>query len=170
MDTPMIIGFSSILLAGLADIVLTTRWNRAYYTLGLPIFIRRIHKPGGIAELPLADLEKSSVTAAGPPLLFKRLDNDVIAFREKVFAGALHYIPIMHGAIRYDAAEGVARVTGIVNWFVIAFIACFAFLMGKNFVELLPIIAGVYGIIYFIQAVRFNRVAKKLRTELPSPS
>lgn len=165
MDTPLLIGFGGILLAALADVVFTTRWNRAYYTLGLPIFIRRVHKPGGIADLPLEDLEKTSMTAAGPPLLFRRLDNDVIAFRERVFGGVLHYIPIMHGVIRYDAAEGVARVTGIVNWFVIAFVACFAFLLGRSFVELLPIIAGVYGIIYFIQAMRFNRVAKKLQVE-----
>ena len=69
------------------------------------------------------------------------------------------------GAIRYDAAEGVARVTGIVNWFVIAFIGGFAFLLGRNFVALLPFVAGVYGIIDFIQAVRFKRVAKKLQAE-----
>jgi hypothetical protein len=165
MDTPILIGFGSILLAAVADVVLTTRWNRAYYTFGVPIFIRRVHKPGGIGDLPLDDLEKALATAAGPPLLFRRLDNNVIAFREKVFGGVMHYIPIMHGVIRYDAAEGVARVTGIVNWFVIAFIACFAFLLGRSFFELLPIIAGVYGIIYFIQAVRFNRVAKKLQAQ-----
>lgn len=162
MDVSILIALGTILAAGLADVVLSMRWSRAYFTAGIPIFVRRVQLPGGISDLPLPELEAAAVTAAGPPLLFRRLDAETIAFRERVFGGMLHYIPIMHGVIRHDVAEGVARVTGLLNWFAIAFIAGFAALLGRAIVELLPVMVGVFCIIYFIQAVRYNRVAKKL--------
>jgi len=162
MDRSFILGFGCIVLAGLADFILTRRWNRAYFTYGIPIFVRRIPKPAGIADLSLEELETSSRTAGGAPLLFHRLDPNVIAFRDQVFGGTVHYVPIMHGVIRYDATEGVVRVTGLLNWFVIAFIAVFTALLGRKIVELLPMLALVYGVIYLIQFVRYNRVAKKL--------
>lgn len=160
----MIIGFGVIALAAIVDIVLTIRWNRTYYTFGIPAFMRRIEKPEGLAGVALDELETSSKTAAGAPLAFHRFAPDIIAFRDRVFGGTMHYIPIMHGVIRYDPAEGVVRVVGLLNWFTIAYVVSFAAMLGRKFSELLPTVLIVFGVIYFIQAVRYNRVAKKLRT------
>lgn len=164
MDAAIIAGLASIAIAGIVDALLVVKWNRTYFTVGIPIFMRRIERPEGIAEMSLDELETSSRTAAGAPLLFHRFAPGLIAFRDKVFGGTMHYIPIMHGVIRHDSTEGVVRVVGLLNWFVIAYIVSFAALLGKAVVDLLPVALTVLGVIYFIQAVRYSRVAKKLRT------
>ncbi|HYI11998.1 MAG TPA: hypothetical protein VEK57_23285 [Thermoanaerobaculia bacterium] len=164
MDAGIIAGLAAIAIAGIIDALLVVKWNRAYFTIGIPIFMRRVERPEGIADTSLDDLETSSKTAGGAPLLFHRFAPDLIAFRDKVFGGMMHYIPIMHGVIRHDLAEGVVRVMGILNWFPIAFLVTFAALLGKNVLDLLPFVLFVFGVIYFIQAVRYNRIAKKLGT------
>lgn len=163
IDKAIVIVIGSILLVAVADLVLAAKWNRAYFLLGIPIFARRIERPEGIGDLNLSELSRSTATAGGAPLLFHRLSPDVVLFRDQIFGGTIHYIPIMRGVIRYDAAEGVVRVRGLLNWFALVFVASFAVLMGSDFVELLPYICGVFGVIYLIQAVRYNRVAKQLR-------
>jgi hypothetical protein len=150
--------------------VLSLRWNRAYFTIGLPIFVWRVERAGGLVDLSLEDLARSGATAAGPSLVFHRLGPDAIAFREKPFSGSfLHYTPIMHGVIRHRVEESSVVVMGLANWYAVALVAAFASLLGKSFLDIAPLVAFVFAAIYLIQAVRFTRVAQRGLLSTSSP-
>lgn len=147
----------------IAEIVVSARWTRGYFTFGLPIFIRRIERPLGLADVSLEALQKSAATVAATPLLFRRLDANLIAFREKAFGGSLHYFPLMRGAIRHRDGEPSVRVVGLMNWtFVALLLVCVAWAR-TDFGIMAPYLALAFGVLYLIQAVRYNRVAKALR-------
>lgn len=167
----MIWAFLAIAAVFVAEVVLSMTWNRWYFTFGVPIFIRRIDRPRGLADVSLEELEKSSATAAGAPLVFRRLDERAIAFREKPFGGLLHYAPLMRGVMRAPEAEAAIVVMGLMNWTFIALLTAFAILLGRGFKDVAIYFAISFGVLYLIQGVRFARVAKKLRSATPvSPS
>ena len=157
---PVVAGIAVLVVAVLADLWGALRWNRAYFAYGIPIFMRRIPRPAGMGDVPMEKLEAAGRPAAGAPLLFRQLAPDLIGFREQAFAGGgLRYKSIMHGVIRYDATEGVLRVVGLVksSLIVLLLLLTVAFRRGPYEVPLMAL--GVFALIYFIQAVRFNRVA-----------
>jgi hypothetical protein len=156
----LLLGFGIVIGVAIVDFVLAARWSDFYFTVGLPIFWRRIERPGGIADLSLEELGKRSATVAGTPLLFRLLTPDLIAFREKLFGGSMHYTPIMHGVIRHQREEGVVEVAGFVNWFVIVAMIVLIVMLRRDVIAMLPYFFAAFGVVYFIQAVRFNRVAK----------
>jgi hypothetical protein len=156
-----IVGVSVVVAVAIADIVLSSKWNELYFTVGLPVFKRRVERRDGLAGVSLDELSRSSTTAAAAPLAFRQLQPNVIGFRERVIS---QYVPIMHGVIRHDPAEGSVSVAGLVNWFVVAALVVLAVTLRRGIVVVAPYILGALGILYFIQAVRFNRVAKQLRS------
>jgi hypothetical protein len=147
----------------IVEAVLAIRWNRAYYTYGLPIYVRRVERPQGLADVDLEALVKGSATAAGTPMVFQRLGPDLIAFRERVFGGLLHYTPIMSGAICHRPEESAVVVVGRVKWFIIALVGALAVWVGKSFLEIALFVVGGIALIYLIQARRFTLVAKALQ-------
>lgn len=157
------VGFVIVIAITIVEIVLSARWSRFYFTVGLPIFVRRIDRVVGIDDLPLEALQQSAATVAGTPLVFRRLGPDVIAFREKGFGGHIHYVPIMHGVIRRRAEEASVVVLGLVNWFIVALILVLALLLGSGFIDVAPFLLAAVAIVYLIQSVRYARVAKSLR-------
>jgi hypothetical protein len=163
------IGFGIVLAIAVVEIVLSAKWNRFYFTAGLPIFIRRIDRVVGIENLSLDELQKSAATVAGTPLLFRRLAPDTIAFREKPFGGSIHYIPIMHGLIRRRPEEATVVVLGLANWYIVALILMFALLMGKRFFDVAAYLLAAVAIVYLVQAIRYGRVAKALRRTNTAP-
>src|SRR6185369_14859919 len=98
---------------GIMELVLAWRWNRWYCSSGLPIFVRRVESPVTLASVSLEPLEKASKTAAGAAFSFRRLDDDVIVFRES----AIQYLPLMRGVITRDRDEPHVVVRGLINWF-----------------------------------------------------
>ena len=58
------IGFGIVLVITMVEIVLSARCNRSYFTVGLPIFWRRIDRIVGLEGLSLDDLQKSAATVA----------------------------------------------------------------------------------------------------------
>lgn len=156
-----IIGVAVVVAVAMVDLALAWRWSPGYFTFGIPVFRRRIEIRGSLVNAPLEEVEAKSRTAAAAPLAFRRMAPDVVAFRER---GVSQYIPIMRGVIRQDSAEATATVTGLLNWFVVAAAIVLVVELGKH----VGIVAGyffaVLGILYFLQAVRYNRVAKHLRT------
>ena len=156
--------FGVLVLTALIEMLLSVRWNRTYFTAGLPIFVGRVPRPGGIADVSLEELADKTKTALGAAMLYRRLDPDVIAFREQVAGARLHYTPIMHGVIRYDAVEGVARVTGLVNWFAPVFLLTLVVAVRDDATFLL-FLAGMFGLLYLLQAARYRRVAKALAAQ-----
>ncbi|MDP9192416.1 MAG: hypothetical protein M3P06_12020 [Acidobacteriota bacterium] len=147
----------------IVEIVLSSRWSHFYFTVGLPIFWRRVDRVIGLENQSLNELLQVAATVAGTPLLFRRLGPDIIAFREKAFGGSIHYMPIMHGVIRRRVEESTAVVVGLANWYIVALIAMFAILLGDDFLAVVPYFLAAVGIVYLIQSMRYARVARALR-------
>jgi hypothetical protein len=151
-----------VAIAGLviaAEIILNWTWNASYFCSGIPIFARRIETAGGIATIDLDALEKTTKTAAGSTLAFRRIAPDLVAFRERAFAG---YTPMMRGVIRSKAEESSIVVAGLINWGVVAVAIAVAVFLRGHVLDVAPYFLGLLAVLYFIQAVRFNRVAAKL--------
>jgi len=165
----MAVGFGVVLAIAIVEIVLSARWSAFYFTVGLPILWRRVDRVIGLEDQSLHELLQVAATVAATPLLFRRLAPDLIAFREKAFGGSIHYLPIMHGVIRRRAEEATAVVVGLVNWYIVALILMFAFLLGGDFLEVAPYFFAAVGIVYLIQSVRYGRIAKALRRTAIGP-
>ena len=69
---PFPVLFGLLILTALVDMVLTARWNRTYFTAGLPIFVGRVPRPGGIADVSLEELADKTKTALGAAMLSRR--------------------------------------------------------------------------------------------------
>ena len=156
--TVAIIAISIVAAVTIAEVVLGSKWNRAYVTFGLPLFSRRIERCT-LAGISLEQFQQSSITAAAAPFAFRQIGPDVIAFREPALG---QYIPVMRGVIRHDPAEAAVSVKGLLNWFVLAAVIVLAVTLRRGVIFVLPYFLGAFAVLYFIQAVRFNRVARQL--------
>lgn len=154
----MLIGIAVVIAVAIAEIVMAAAWRPGYVAAGLPVFMRRVERPRGLDGISLDDLTRSSRTAAAPPLQFRQLDAQAIAFRE----GGTPYLPVMRGAICHREGEPSVAVVGFVNWFVVAFVVVLALALRRTLIDVLPYLALGLGILYFIQAVRFWRVGSRL--------
>jgi hypothetical protein len=145
-----------------AEVILAMRWNRFYLTFGLPIFVKRVDRLGNLEDVSIEYLQKRTATAAGTPLLFRRLDPDLIAFREGGFGGFFHYTPLMHGLIRRNQGESSVSVIGFANWFVVIGTIVLVVILRRNVVVIAPAYLTAFAILYFIQGVRFWRLSRAL--------
>jgi len=155
------IGFGIFFAVLITEIVMSAMWKRAYFAFGVPVFVRRAEKCRRLDDIPLEEVRRKSATAAAPPLAFKRLDPELIAFREGGI-GAMHYAPIMRGTIRPDGAQPCVKVVAYLNWSVLVLAIVLIAFLGRNVVLIAPYFLGALALLYFIQAVRFNRVAKHI--------
>jgi hypothetical protein len=157
------VGLTLVALLIIAEVVLSMKWNRFYCTRGLPIFVRRAESPAKLESFPMEVLEKASATAAAAPFQFRRLDPNTIAFRERSLFGLIHYAPLMHGLIRRRPEEASVAVLGLVNWWAIGLVV-FLLAMLRGDIAIIGLYAvGAFAVLYFIQAVRYLRVAKAIR-------
>lgn len=156
------IAFGIVAVIAIAEMVLAARWNRFYCTRGLPLFVRRIERTSGLADVSIESLQQRGATAAGAPFVFRTLGPDAIAFREHFGGGMIHYVPLMHGLIRHNAEEPFVTVVGLANWFIVAFVAAILVSFGRHLGVTVFYLIGALAILYLIQAVRFGRIAKGL--------
>ena len=156
-----------VVAVALVEVWLSKTWNASYFATGVPIFLRRIDRPSGLGDVDLDVLQKRCATAAGAPILFRRLDANRIAFREQMAGGLIHYTPIMRGLIRHQREEASVVVAGLVKWYIVAAIVVLAVWLGKDIVHALPYVALAFGVLYLIQGVRFWRLANALRVNAP---
>jgi hypothetical protein len=154
----MIAGIAVVLIVAIAEIVMAAKWTPSYWTVGLPIFARRVERPNGLADLSLDELSCGSKTMAASAFVFRQVDPQTIAFREE----GLQYVPLMRGVIRHEVGEPSVVVFGLVNWFVVALVVVLVVGLRRNVVVVLPALALGLGVLYFIQGVRFWRVASQL--------
>jgi hypothetical protein len=158
--SPVPVALSIVGAAVILEIIASWRWTPSYFRFGIPIFIRRMERAGGVAGVSIEPLEKSSRTATGPPFAFRQLGPDLIAFRERGFNG---YVPLMRGVIMSKVEEPFVVVAGLVNWSaIVAAIVLLAFLR-RGVADIAPYFLGALAVLYFIQGVRFYRVASALR-------
>lgn len=161
---PLLIPAAAALAAVLiAEIIASVRFNRWYFTFGIPIFLRRVDRPNGLEDVSFETLQKGTATVAGAPLLFHRLAPNHIGAREKVFAGGILYFPLMRGVIRHDPGEPAVKVIGLVNWTFVALLAALVVAFGKDARFAVPYIGLAMAILYLIQGVRYWRLANALR-------
>jgi hypothetical protein len=161
----MVLSFAAVLAIAIAELILSWKWNRSYFSFGIPIFLRRVERPSGLAGVDLDELPKSCATAAGAPMVFHRLGTDRIAFREKPFGGLIHYSALMRGVIRHQPEESSVVVVGLMQWYAVALLVVVAVALGAGIVAILPLIGLAFGVLYLIQGVRFYRIANALRTD-----
>jgi hypothetical protein len=157
------VGLTLVALVIIAEVVLSMKWNVFYCTRGIPIFVRRAESAAKLESFPLETLEKASATVAGAPFQFRRLDPDTIAFRERSLGGLMHYAPLMHGLIRKRPEEASVAVLGLVNWWAIAIVVLLGAILGRNVAIIGFYAALTFAVLYFIQAVRYLRIAKAIR-------
>jgi hypothetical protein len=153
----------------IAEVILAARWNRFYVTVGLPIFVKRVERLASLEDVPLEYLQKRTATAAGTPLVFRRLEPDLIAFRESGVGGILHYTPLMRGIIRHREGEPAVAVIGFANWFVVLGTLALIVTLGRGVVVIAPMFLLMIAILYLIQGVRFWRLARALREPSMQP-
>jgi hypothetical protein len=151
--------FFLVLAIAITEMVLSGFWNRLYFTIGIPVFRKRI--PVRLTEVPTPDqLAVAMKTRWSTPLIFHKFQNGEVGFRERVFGGGFfHYTPIMHGIIREDSAEPVVVVVGLLNWFVLAFAMFVAVALGEDALEFGGFLAAGIALLYLLQRRRFNKVA-----------
>lgn len=154
----------------IAEVILAMRWNRFYCTVGLPIFVKRVERLGSLEDIPLETLQKKTATAAGTPLVFRRLGPDLIAFRESGIGGILHYTPLMRGIVRRKEGESTVAVIGFANWFIVAGTVVLLVMLRRDFLNILPMFLLAIGVLYLIQGVRFWRLSRALRDPAMEPA
>ncbi len=152
------------------EVILATTWNRFYFTVGVPLFVLRVQRLATLESVSFDDLQKSTATAAGTPLVFRRLDPELIAFREKGLGGIFHYTPLMRGVVRRTPGEPYVAIVGLVNWFVVVGTIALVVTLRRNIVDVLPMYLLAFAVLYLIQAVRFARMAKALREPAIEPA
>jgi hypothetical protein len=112
------VGYILFLLI-LVDVVLSSTWNRMYFTSGLPLFIRRIPVDLRHTNIPPWSRFDAQFQSA---LVFKEIELNTYGFRENFFKFRLNmYTPIMHGMLFFDIAHNQVVVKGFVNWFILWF-------------------------------------------------
>jgi hypothetical protein len=108
-----------------------------------------------------------------PSVVFRAIAPEEIAFRERFFElRFFSYTPVMHGLIRFDDHSQTVTVRGHANAFPLCFLAlavgsCLSGPSVEGFeVLFLAWAAVVFGMLYVIQAARFNAVCKEVEKQL----
>jgi len=148
------------------EMLLSGFWNRLYFTIGLPLLILRVSVGLHHINIPSqTQLEEQFRSGWGSSLVFRELDVNKFAFREKIFQFRLFaYTPIMHGLLFFDRDNGKVVVKGLANWFMVLFflIWIIAAIFADNpfiiFASLLLIVL-FFGILYLVQFYRYSKVA-----------
>lgn len=160
--------FFVFIAVAVVEMLLSTFWNRFYFTAGIPIFRQSVALR--LNELPtpdqLAEATKSRWTGR---LIFHRFETGEVAFREKAFGGGLfHATPVMHGIIRQNPAEPSVEVVGLMNWFV-PLLIMIVFAMTRNDAPgaLVFLVVGVV-LLYLLQRRRFRGVAAAVDRRQPT--
>lgn len=152
-----------------AEVILALTWNRFYLTFGLPIFVKRVERLAGLEDVSLEYLQKRTATAGGTPLVFRRLDPNLVAFRESGLGGVIHFTPLMRGLIRRSEEESSVAVIGFANWFIVVGTIVLVAALRRDVVNIAPICLCAIAVLYLIQGVRFWRLSRALREPAMEP-
>ncbi len=163
--------FPAVLGLVFVEAILSGRWNKFYFEFGVPLFKKTINtKKIGLKSNVIAHNMNVQFKGTGytSSLYFKEIDKNTIAFREKMFELSLFsYTPLMHGKIFLNPNNSNIQVTGLSNWFPIAFGILWYSALGPNislerdFVFIVaPVI--IFGVIYVIQRNKYIKLCEYL--------
>ncbi len=164
------VAFGALFLVGILELILSATWNRAYFTIGLPIFIRRV--PVTVFSFALLDTEvlesEFSSTFFSNSLAFKELDDGIYAFRSRLFEISWfrrQSASLMHGLLILDQTRQEVIVKGYANWLIIVLLP-FIILLGamQNSLSWWGVLlsgVAIAGIGYAFESNRYGKVAEK---------
>ena len=151
-----------LVLVAAAEAAMSHSWFPPYYSIGVPLFHRVIRTSAPSSPPPSADDLRTALQSVGRPIAVAPLGDGVFAFREDSSQGtALRYSQLLHGSLAFNARDGTVTVTGLVNYFPVAFstaIAALAWTTGAPWASPLP--AVVLVPIYFFQRDVYISVAE----------
>lgn len=167
---------------GVIETILSARWNKKYFTLGVPIFVFRVPVNNHHSNIPSPALLESNFKSSGiirnTSLLFQEIDLNTIGFRETLLQFGRNY-SIMHGLLIFDTQNRQVMVKGFLDWTILYF--SLLWILGGPLIWVLSLIsfgkpmldepiwfvALGYSIIFVILSVfcsidyfRYSRVAK----------
>ncbi len=148
-------------IIAIIESIFSARWNSGYFQWGIPIYSKRFPYGGtadtSIGEAILNEAFKKSFTSS---LVFKEIDPNIFAFREKLFEFKfITYTPIMHGRLEIDKSTREIKVVGLLNWWIIAFVLTFLIFSGVD-ISFIPFVAIILGAIYLFQKGKYDKVGE----------
>ena len=154
--------FLVVALVAVADIAMGHFWFAPYYSIGLPLLYRVIRVSDRPSTPPTADCLRSAFQSLDRNVSIAPLGDGVFAFREDSGRETSpRYTQLLHGSLAFNAKEGTLTVTGLVNYFPVAFcaaIAAQAWAGDHLWTAALP--AVVMGPIYLLQRSVYTDVAE----------
>lgn len=165
--------FTIVLIAAAVDLYGHLAFSLGYFRLGIPLYRTRLPwnavvVPAGLDHY-LTDRMHSD---ALPSLVFRRLSESEIGFREKHFEWGFkwRYTPMMHGIIVFSPTERAAVITGRMNWYPLTFSALIVSTLLNATIEARLLIAcfmfAVLGACYVSQLSRYRSTATVLQDHL----
>ena len=143
------------------ELILSTVWNRAYFSWGLPLWRVEIDFPeSSSGDLPLEIIATRANRSTLFTLAFKPLSDVRCAFRERLLPlrlARISYFPVMHGAIVIDKPNRSVRVIGLCNAYAIFLPISLCMLFDGPGAWI--VFAILFGASYALQRLRFGHVA-----------
>jgi hypothetical protein len=121
--------FVSIILSGLADIILSVTWTKRYFTSGVLIFSQSTPISKRYTDIPSADfINKRLYSFWIGGFTLKELDANTHGFRREFFSRRFFRFrfnsnPMTHGVVIFDAHQNLVTVKGYLDWFMVTCIA-----------------------------------------------
>ena len=146
------------------ELALQARWNPRYFRFGILLFRQKVASTQSASGLE-EDLSLTFERNFWSPLTFRQLGDEGIGFRERMSPFPLwlsYYLPLMHGQIRF-AIPGRIEVIGRSN---IALPLVWAVVMARILLSREPLLGAVLaaflGVMYGLQAQRFQQVGRRV--------
>jgi hypothetical protein len=108
--------FLAAFVVWVVELILSVTWNRFYFSVGLPIFIRRMP----VVARRIAPLDIDIMKTELPVLLFKEMGTNLYAFRERFFQlymGRSGLTGAMHGIVVLDQTGRQVVVKVFFPWY-----------------------------------------------------
>jgi hypothetical protein len=157
----------ALLVLLLAELILLATWNKAYFSVGLPIYGRSIPLTGFGRGLPTeSELEDEFEGSYwSKPYIFHAFSDHEYGFREELFSFRLFQrrsSSVMHGILIYDPNGQQIVVKGYANWSMLLVLLIFlgvgigiANFMSIFFLLFFP---AILVVMYLIERNRFDQV------------
>lgn len=174
------VALATLLTTWILELIFSARWDKQYFSVGIPIFVFYVPVKGHHTNLPSNLLLESNFRSSGfvrnTSLLFKELDANTMGFRETLFQLGRWY-SIMHGLLIFDDANSQVIVKGFLDWTALCFsilwilVGPLIWLLGFGSISsgeegwlyaflYYGLLFGNLGVFCSIDYFRFSRVAK----------
>ena len=153
--------FILMVITIIIEIWASAKW-KAYYFLRGPVIFSKTFRVDSTDNLPELSkkLENNFRGTCFPSIIFKKFDQNVIAFREKLFEFVLvTYTPVMHGSVVVRNTGHEMTIEGRANWFPVAF-SIFWVTSSPSGAFGIYFIVGLMFVLYGIQYYRFTKVGE----------